>query len=530
MRMSGRAGVVFAVVGAVVAAVLSATSAQALPQADAPVWTDCGGGFQCASVEVPTDYRRPSAGTTTIALLRLPASDPAQRTGSLFVNPGGPGGSGVDFVRGTARFIFSPAVRARFDIVGFDPRGVGGSDQLRCFADAQEQAQFWADQPAWPITREQEQPFIRRTAEYSRLCGQRNGDRLNHLSTVDVARDLDRLRAAVGDDKLTYVGYSYGTYLGEVYANMFPQRVRALAFDGVLDPESWADQTPRELVDAAYGGEETLNAFAASCASAGQACPFADGDTAAGIRQRMDAILNGLKAAPLPAPNANPPGELDYHLGNAAYLISMYDTYFWPMFAAGLAQAEAGDGSMLLDFIGNFVAPPDGEYENSQDMWSAVFCTDDTLPRDGDLWPALVRLSELRAPTFSGYWWYISLACASWPGRAPERYSGPWDRRTASPILMLNTTADPATAYAGAVRAQRRMADARLVTVDGSGHTTLADPSSCARQVLDRYLLDVVAPANGLHCAPDSDPFVAGFLAAADASGRAAVPVLPVPR
>jgi pimeloyl-ACP methyl ester carboxylesterase len=530
-------------VGAVVAGVLSAAGPAQADTVQPPSWVDCGGGFQCATVEVPTDYAQPSAGTSPIALIRLPASDPAQRTGSLFVNPGGPGGSGVDFVRQAARFIYSPAARARFDVVGFDPRGVGGSDELRCFTDAQEQAAFWGDLPPWPLTPNQERPYIRRTAQYTELCGRRNGARLDHLSTVDVARDLDLLRAAVGDEKLTYVGYSYGSYLGEVYANLFPGRVRALALDGVLDPESWANESPRMLSDAAFGGEQTLDAFAASCAAAGSACPFAAGDTGARVRERLDAIMIGLTRAPLPAPNADPPGELDYYLGNSAYLISMYDTFFWPIFAAGLAQAETGDGSILLDFIRLFFAPP-GVYDNSGDMWSAVSCTDGTMPRNGDLWPNLVRLSELRAPTFSRYWWYGSLPCATWPGHAPERYAGPWDRPTAAPILMLNTVADPATAYAGAVRAQRRMADARLVTVDGWGHTSLADPSTCARQVLDRYLLDGVAPANGLHCAPDAGPFPAGLVAASSADStsnsttasvdatavRPPLPWLPVPR
>ncbi|MGH3995007.1 MAG: alpha/beta fold hydrolase, partial [Pseudonocardiaceae bacterium] len=352
-------------------------------------------------------------------------------------------------------------VRARFDIVGFDPRGVGGSAQLRCFTDAREQAEFWGDLPAWPLTRDQEQPYLRRTAEYTELCGRRHGERLDHLSTVDVARDLDRLRAAVGDEKLTYVGYSYGSYLGEVYANLFPQRVRALALDGVIDPETWADQSPRELTEAAYGGEQALDAVTACCAGAGDACAFAAGDTAAEVRQRLDAVLERIERAPLPAPNADPPGELDYHLANGAYLISMYDTFFWPILAAGLAQAEAGDGSLLLDFIRHFIAPPD-VYSNGQEVWSAVFCTDGTFPRDARVWPTLVRLSELVAPTFSRYWWYTTLSCATWPGHAPDRYAGPWDRPTAAPILMVNTLADPATPYAGAVRAQRRMADARL--------------------------------------------------------------------
>jgi len=486
-------------------------------------WVDCGGGFQCATLDVPTDYAHPSAGTTQIGLIRRPASDPSRRIGSLFTNPGGPGGSGVAFVRGASQFVFSEEVRARFDIVGFDPRGVNTSGALFCFASAAEQDAFWGDIATVPVTLEQERQLIAKTAEYTRLCGQRNGDRLRFMSTVDVARDLDRMREAVGDRGLTYVGYSYGSYLGEVYANLFPNRVRALVLDGVLDPETWANQSTRMLHDAAFGGEESLDAFSGACAAAGDACAFASGDNAAQIRRRVDALHSRIARAPLPAPNADPPGVLTFDLADNAFLLNMYDSSFWPMFAAGLAQAEGGDGSILLDFIRQFLVPPDVN-DNGLDLWSGVFCTDGTFPRNGNLWPALVRISELRAPIFTRNWFYFTVSCATWPATAPERYDGPWDRRTAAPILLVNTVADPATAYAGAVRAQQRLRDARLVTIDGWGHTSLGDISTCAQQVIDRYILDRVAPRNGLHCAPDSGPF--DDLAAAAAQRPSAVPWL----
>lgn len=519
-----------AVAGALAAAVLAGPAA-ARPvgtSAPPPDWVDCGGGFQCATYQVPVDYRRPSAGTMGIAMTRLPASDPARRIGSLFVNPGGPGASGVAFVRGGARFYYTPAVRARFDIVGFDPRGVGGSGYLQCFADAAQQQAFWGASVTYPLTRAEEQPYVRLNARYSALCHQRNGNRLDHVSTVDVARDLDRMRAAVGDAKLTYVGYSYGSYLGTVYANLFPNRVRAVALDGVIDPELWANQSGRMLADAAYGGEETLDAFAGSCAAAGTACAFDDGDDAAAIRHRMDVILAGLKDDPLPAPGADPPGELDYFMGNGAYLLSMYDTFFWPGFAAGLTQAEGGDGTILLDFIRQFLAVPPGVYDNSGDLWSSVVCSDGTFPKPGAVWPALVRLSELRAPTFSRQWWYTTLACATWAGRAPDRYAGPWNRHTSAPVLLMTTAADPATPSAGAIRTRSRLADARLVVVQGWGHTTTAHPSACAQQAFDRYVIEQVAPAGVLRCTPDVQPFDVG-LAARSATIRPPVPWLVPP-
>jgi len=492
--------------------------------AEAPTvaWVECGGGFECGTLDVPTDYAHPAAGTTALGLIRLPASDPAQRIGSLFVNPGGPGGSGVEFVRGVARFLFSPDVRARFDIVGFDPRGVGESSAVFCFAVAAEREEFFDDVTLVPVTLDQERRLIARMADYTRLCGERNA-LLPFVSTVDVARDLDRMRAAVGDPALTYVGYSYGTYLGEVYANMFPRRVRALVLDGVLDPERWANHSALLLSDSALGGEESLDAFAAACAAAGDGCAFASGDTASQIRSRLDAILKRIETTPLPAPNADPPGEVTYDLANNLYLISMYDTTFWPLFAAGLALAEAGDGSILLDFA-HALMPPPGTNDNSLDTFSAVFCTDGTFPHVPAVWPALVRASELRAPTFSSNWLYSGLACSTWPAQAADRYDGPWDRRTSAPILLVSTVADPATPYAGAVRAQQRLADARLLTLDGSGHTSLGQISSCVFQVTDEYLIDEIAPPNGLHCAPDGDPFA---VVAAAFTRPSVVPALP---
>jgi pimeloyl-ACP methyl ester carboxylesterase len=489
-------------------------------------WEDCGNGFECATVEVPLDYADPAAGTVELALIRLPAGSPEQRIGSLLLNPGGPGGSGVQAVRIAARRTFSPEVRARFDIVGFDPRGVG-ADEFRCFPDTAAQLEFWSGLPPFPYTRAQEPVFIDRMAAWTEVCEQRNAARLPYLSTASVARDLDQLRQAVGDERLTFVGYSYGSYLGQVYANMFPQRVRALVLDGVIDPETWANQSPRELTDAAYGGELALDAFAASCAEAGSGCPFGGGDSARKVRARLDAVLAGTRSTPLPAPNADPPGELTYDLAAGAALIAMYDTFFWPEFAAGLARAEAGDGSMLLDFVRPFAPPTDpaAPYDNEEDIWAAVFCTDGTFPHVPKLWPPLVRLSELVAPTFSRYWWYTTLGCATWPGQAAERYAGPWNRPTAAPVLLVNTLADPATAYAGAVRAQRRLADARLITVDGWGHTSLAHPSSCAQQLIDRYLIEQVAPSNGQRCAPDAGPF-ATTAALADRTSLVPLPPL----
>src|SRR5690348_4764407 len=270
------------------AAVTAFEPAQAAPAPAVPVlhWTPCGAPFECATAQVPLDYAHPRGATIGIALIKLPASDPAHRIGSLFVNPGGPGGSGVDFVRGAATAFWSPEVRARFDIVGFDPRGVARSAPIRCFKSNAQENRFFGPLPAFPVGRQQTVKYISTFEKFDAICLQRNATIMQHMATADAARDLDLLRQAVGDARLTYDGVSYGSYLGNTYANLFPAHVRALIIDGVLNPVQWATghgdgfTVPSYTrLNNAHGAYDTLLQFFKYCKAAGPGkCAFARGD------------------------------------------------------------------------------------------------------------------------------------------------------------------------------------------------------------------------------------------------------------
>src|SRR3954453_12722117 len=326
--------------------------AQAAPASVA--WSKCHGDlgpFDCGTVQVPLDYGQPNGGEISIALLPLPATDPERGIGSLFLNPGGPGGSGVDFTLFAGPALFTPEVRARFDLVGFDPRGVLRSSPLRCFGTPRQWEPYFVPF-AFPRTAAEEQTWIAADRYLSAACAQRGGRIAEHMATADVARDLDVLRQAVGDERLTYAGYSYGSYLGVTYANLFPDRVRALVVDGVVDPIAWATgrgEGATRLPFAARLGSDraaqaTLGEFFRLCDAGGPACAFSGGAAA-----RFAALAVRLKAHPLDF--ALPDGSvvrIDYSLLISATFGTLYDSASWEDFAHLLADVEAQTASTAI--------------------------------------------------------------------------------------------------------------------------------------------------------------------------------------
>ncbi len=466
----------------------TATPAPTLAPATPVSWSDCGGGFQCGIVDVPRDYADPTGPTVRLALIRLPASDPAHRIGSLLVNPGGPGESGVDFVRQGASTLFPRTLLARFDIVGFDPRGVGASTPIRCVDNLDHfiPADATGDTPAELANLESG------AKTFATECGARNAALLPWVATIDVARDLDEIRAAVGDTKLTYLGFSYGTLIGEEYASLFPTRIRAMALDGVIDPALDEEQL---RAGQARGFEASLDAFLADCA-AHASCPFHSGGAPG---PAFDALMRRIDQHPIPTPrlgNREPVGPTQAWEG---VMQSLYAQAAWPVLAQALAEARAGDASLLL-LLGDPLRGrnPDGSYSNLIDAYDAVTCLDWPSPRDPAAYTAMAAQFVRFAPRVGRLLALNDLPCAYWPV-PPVRTPGPLAAPGAPPIVLVGSTGDPATPYAWAQAVARQIASSVLVTRVGQGHTAYP-VSSCVSSAVDTYLIDLTPPAAGLRC------------------------------
>jgi pimeloyl-ACP methyl ester carboxylesterase len=453
-------------------------------------WSECAVAFECATLAVPLDYANPGGRQITLALARLPAADPAHRIGSLLINPGGPGGSGVDFLESSADSIFSKVLRDRFDIVGFDPRGVGASTPVTCL-DGPALDRLNALDPT-PDTPAERQALIDGAREFDQACVRSSGDLLPYMSTTDAARDMDRIRAALGETKLTYFGFSYGTFLGTVYAGLFPGNVRALVLDGAIDPAQSFDQ--RNEAQAA-GFAHALNAFLGDCAAQPSCAYYSNGRPAAAF----DALMKRIDARPLPATAVADPRPVGAGEAFIGVLYALYSKQAWPALAQGLALAERGDGSILLLLADAYnERQPDGSYKNTAAANNAVNCLDYRVPTDVAAYDAEVPVLEKAAPRFGAAIAYSGLTCAFWPVH-PAADPGVITAAGAPPILVVGSTGDPATPYQWAVNLAHELASGVLLTRTGEGHTAY-DASQCIRDAVDQYLVALSVPATGTIC------------------------------
>lgn len=454
-----------------------------------PQWEPCGEGFECTTITAPLDWHDPERGEIDLAVIR----HLAERTtplGALLGNPGGPGASGVSLVRDSLSYAFGAPLREAYDIVGFDPRGVGESTAVRCY-DAAEMDAYLYDIPAAERgTPEWEAELQQRAAEYAQACEANSEGILEFITTEQSARDLDLLRAVLGQEQLTYLGYSYGTFLGATYAELFPDRAGRLVLDGAIDPSVSGTEVGTTQ---AAGFESALRAFFDWCLGT-QGCPFTG--SVDNAMSDLGALLAAVDARPVRAADGRMLGA-DTLL--TAVISALYAEDNWTYLVAALAGALEGDATdafFLADFYNG--RNPDGTYaDNSTDAFNAYNCMDypPTTPEEDAATDARVR--EL-APTIAPFWGGADV-CAEWP-YPPTGERQELTAAGAAPIVVVGTTGDPATPYEWAVSLADQLASGVLVTNEGEGHTAYNGGNSCVDDAIEDFLIDGTVPEDGLTC------------------------------
>ena len=492
----------------------AAATVTAAPRVPVLTWKACDGGFQCATARVPLDYRHPDGAKISIAVVRHLATDPARRLGSLFVNGGGPSEQIPSFL---ASYPQLPTVlRQRFDIISFDPRGLGESTAVRCFPTAAAEQKFLSALPPFPVDAKQDATWERTYARFDARCAKTGAPLLDHDSSADVARDMDLLRAAVGDPVLNYVGLSYATGLGAIYANLFPARVGRMILDANFDPVAWSTPDGNLSVSLRLGADEagaaSVTDFLDLCGkTTTAACAFSAG-TPAATRAKWHTLLRRLRAHPVTV--GNPPQTFTY--ADAAIgvvpigLVAAWQQgavlmqQIWVASAHGTSSAGASRASRAA------AAPATPSVYTGLEQALAVECSDSPNPRKVSVYTSDVKLAQARAGGYGlGYLWSDE-PCAQWPGNhARDRYTGPWNRRTAHTILLVGNTHDAILPYQDDQAMEHDLARARLLTVRGYGHTEQLNPSTCAMNYELRYLQTGALPKAGTVCKQNARPFPA---------------------
>jgi pimeloyl-ACP methyl ester carboxylesterase len=506
-------------------------------------WYTCFDMVQCATAKLPLDYDDPTGPTTELALVRVKAKDQKHRVGTLFVNPGGPGGSAT-MMADFAPMWLDPSVLAKFDVVGVDPRGIGFSANVQCFPSPKEQAPIFDKlQVAFPVTAKEQAAYIDAARKVGKACSSTGATLAGAMSTAEDARDMEVLRRSVGDKKLSYLGFSYGTALGQYYANLFPDRVRAVVIDGVVNPLAWvgtpatADEPVGDRMRSPDGAYKALREILVRCDKAGGlTCEFAAGDPV----KNFDVTAQRLKAKPLVLDDPDlgqstvtyadfiglmlgvlysPNGYLDV-VSTAQQLYVMTEPPAKTSAAARKAATKKLVGQIRKARQLGYGFP----YFNDLDAFASVECTDTLAARDAGQWPALAAAADKRAPYFGSPWGWSSVWCASntWTVQDEDAYRGPFNRRTVAPVLVVGDYWDPATNYSSAVAVSKLLPNSRLLSSDSWGHTAYGT-SLCVTDAVDKYLLKGTLPAKGKVCKGDVQPFAAPPPVAAQRSLAAAV-------
>ncbi|MDT9595392.1 alpha/beta hydrolase [Nocardioides zeae] len=453
-------------------------------------WSDCedDDAYECGWLEVPLDYQEPDGETIELRLRREPAAEPDERIASLVTNPGGPGASGADFVTYAP---FSSALKDRFDIVGFDPRGTGESSPIDCLSD--EELDEYMAYSADPETPEGQAGTIEWQERFGAGCEELSGDLVNHVSTVETARDMDVLRAALGDEDLHYVGFSYGTTLGAVYATYFPERSQRLVLDGATDPS--LDRVDGSISQIA-GFEVAWDNFAADCQSL-PGCPL--GSTPDEASQIIDGFFDELLAQPIAT--SDPDRPLTAALAQTGVQAALYSEDYWPILTQAIDDGLSGDGTYLLLLADSYAdRAEDGTYNsNLMEAFYAISCLDDPTSLGPDEAEQYADDFAEASPTF-GQGGEIGLGwCSGYTGRQaeePREVTG----EGAAPIVVIGTTGDPATPYEEAVAMADELESGVLLTREGEGHTAYGSGNSCIDDTVDAFLLEGEVPEDGTTC------------------------------
>ncbi|UGY92312.1 alpha/beta hydrolase [Streptomyces gobiensis] len=456
-------------------------------------WRDCGApGFQCATLRAPLDYEKPDpAEDLKLAVTRKKADGSGESLGSLMVNPGGPGGSAVDYVQMAAGIGFPAEVRDRYDIVGMDPRGVARSEPIECLTGDQMDQHTQVD-----LTPDDQGEIDELTSAYEKFaegCKKQADKLLGHVSTIEAARDMDVLREVLGDKKLTYAGFSYGTFLGATYAGLFPSRSGRLVLDGAMDPSLPAEQLNR---DQTAGFHTAFTAFAEDCVKRSK-CPLGT-KSAQDAGKRLTAFFHQVDKEPLETGEKRKLGE---SLAATGVFQAMYNESLWGMLRDALTDAKKGDGAALLSMADEYnQRDADGSYGNIMYANTAINCLDQPAAFTS---PAEVKKAvpsfEKVSPIFGRNFAWAALNCAGWetkPTGEPNRI----EAKGADPILVIGTTRDPATPYIWSEALADQLDSATLLTYEGDGHTAYMRGGPCVDSAVNTYLLEGKTPKASKRC------------------------------
>lgn len=453
-------------------------------------WRGCG-SLECATILVPIDWSNPNGQTTSLAINRLPARDQSNRIGSLLINPGGPGGSGLELTEYFASFA-GRGVLDRYDVIGFDPRGVGESSPVSCGTDPELNDYYLTD------TAIETQADLDRsrqvTAAFAERCRELTGPLVENVDTASAARDMDVIRALVGDDALHYIGFSYGSQLGATYAALYPDRVGHLVLDGAVDFLLPAEELSRGQ---AHGFEVALEAYLSDCFTQAD-CPFPS--SMSGAKRLIKSVTDEALSQGISTGRE----ELNGNLLVYGIVVTLYDEASWPYLTAAFDETlNQGTAAIFLE-LANFYLDRDtnGRYiTNSNEAFTAIGCLDEPEAEEWSLaeFRDFGDVAREASPTF-GWWFASSAGCEGWPWTADEIVSDLSGAAGDTPVIVIGTTGDPATPFEWAVSLAGRMPTASLLVYEGEGHTAYGRSNNCIKDAVDAYLLDDVVPDSGTRC------------------------------